>query len=400
MRLEKWALHVWRCFGCLICRDTISYERGVYKVCPVYDQMKFDHYCAGGRMKIAKALLEGSLKYSKGLVDNIYTCVGCGSCTEVCAVNPDNPGKGLDINLIIRAMREDIVNAGLGPPEPLKKRDLRVQKEGNPFGKPAHERSTWAEDLKLSEKGEFLYFPGCYASFENPVMARATTKILKAAGLDIAYLGAKERCCGHILFEDGQRFLAEEHVYHNAGAFTDANVTKAIFSCAGCYDTFKNHYPSVVGKLPFETFHSTQILAELVDVEKIKFHKNVEAKVTYHDPCHLGRHNAVYEEPRKVLQNIPGLKLIEMKRDDLPSNRSKAWCCGGGGGVVPVAFPNLSLKIALTRLDDAIATGADTLITTCPMCLTNLSIAAKVRGVNMKFCDLNVFVAKAMGITI
>ena len=375
----------------------MDYDPGFYKLCPSYEVYRWDQYSAPGRNKIGRGIVYGYLKYSKEFIEPIYTCLACKSCTEYCPCYPNTPYKGIETAYIVRAMREDMVNLGLLP-EPLKLRDANIERESNPFGRPREERASWAEEFNLPKTGNVAYFAGCYASYEEPAYAQAVAKIAKGCGVKLAYLGENEKCCGHVLFWDGQKKMAEEYAKHNIKMLADTGASTVIFSCAGCYDTFKNDYPEVVGKLPFDILHTSQWLANLIDAGKIKFKKEINMKVTYHDPCHLGRFSGVYEEPRKVIESIPGIKLVEMMYDSIPRNRNKSWCCGGGGGCTITAYPDLTAKVAATRIEDVMRTNAEALITTCPMCLEILKSAGEAKNVNMRFYDLNTLVVEAMGL--
>jgi heterodisulfide reductase subunit D len=254
-------------------------------------------------------------------------------------------------------------------------------------------RASWAKGLNLPQEGENLFFVGCVASLESPKSAVATVKILQSAGMDIAYLGKKEMCCGQPLIWNGERKKSEEYVDKLMKRIEASGAKNIIFNCPGCYSTFKNDYPQLGLNVEYKISHISQVLSKLIDEKKIEFKEGPNKKVTYHDPCHLGRHSGEYEAPRKVIKAIPGVELVEMYR-----HKQTAWCCGSGsGGVMITNYAKMAQEIASIRIEEAKQT-ADTLVTSCPSCLRNLSLAAKRDKAKMEFYDLPVLVAESMGI--
>ncbi|TZE82521.1 (Fe-S)-binding protein [Calorimonas adulescens] len=387
--LEKYRVAVESCGRCGKC---IVGEAGY--ICPVQQHTGgFDHYVARGRNQIARAILDGKLEYTPELIDVVYTCLGCKSCYEQCGLLDHHTGQpAIDETKITRAMRVDIVREGKGPLPALKAVDSNVQKSHNPFGEPVEKRSAWAAGLDLPKTGDTVYFAGCYASYRNPKIAKATVAILKKGGIDVAYLGEDEWCCGVPELWDGNASLAEELIQHNVNALKVAGVKRVITSCAGCFHSLKTDYPEIIGKLPFEVVHSSEVIADLIENGKINLDTEIVKTLTYHDPCHLGRHENIYEPPRNALKAIKGAKFVEM-----PRNRGNAWCCGGGA-VVAVAFPDLSKDIAYDRIQEAKGTAAEALVSACPLCENSLTQAA--RKDKMEVYDLSVIVAEAMGIQI
>jgi heterodisulfide reductase subunit D len=167
----------------------------------------------------------------------------------------------------------------------------------------------------------------------------------------------------------------------NIERFERASPSVIVTSCAGCYKTIRQDYPKV-GKVTSRVVHVTQFVNELIDSGELKLEKRVDGVVTFHDPCHLGRHNLLYDEPRKILEAIPGLKIVEMER-----NRAEARCCGAGGGV-KTAFPDLAQKISFLRVEDAEKTGADILATSCPFCYQSLKASIEAKGSKLRMMDL------------
>ena len=257
--------------------------------------------------------------------------------------------------------------AGFGPPEPIRKIDTRVQERHNTFGARA-KRSEWAEGLGLPAKGELLYFAGCYASYPQTEIARATVAILRKAGLNPAYLAEGEWCCGVTQFHDGSAALAVDMARHNIEMIKSSGARSVVTGCAECYKSLKLEYPAVLGDLPFEVLHISELLAGLLGEGRISLEKELpEKKITYHDPCHLGRYCHVFEPPRSMIRAMPGVELMEMKR-----HHDYAWCCGHGADMVNSVQPGLASDIAQDRMAEAKESGAKAVITACPRCVQGL----------------------------
>lgn len=219
------------------------------------------------------------------------------------------------------------------------------------------------------------------ATYRANQIAEATIELLRRADVDFQLLGKDEWCCGSVLLRTGHQKTAKEVAEHNIEAFKKSGTTQVLTSCSGCFRTLKKDYEDMFGKQDFEIIHIVDFLQKLIDEGKLKFPK-VNMKVTYHDPCHLGRHSEIYEPPRKILNSIPGLELVEMAR-----NRKNARCCGAGGGV-RAAFAELSDKMADERLMEAEETDAEILTSACPFCTFALRDAAKRNNSKMRVLDL------------
>ncbi|MCP4625367.1 MAG: hypothetical protein GY850_17875, partial [bacterium] len=202
--------------------------------------------------------------------------------------------------------------------------------------------------------------------------------------IDVGVFGEKEICCGSPAIRIGDRQTFFDLVKRNIELFTASGVKKIITHCAGCHHVLKYDFPEVPGMPPieFEVVHVTQLLAQLIEEGKIKFTKEVPMTVTWHDPCHIGRHGGIYEEPRNILKAIPGLKVVEMERI-----KDQGWCCGAGAGV-RLAYPEHAFEIASERIEEAKATGAQAIATCCPYCEQNLAEPLKRNNEKMKMYDL------------
>jgi len=341
---------------------------------------------------MALEILEGNFTLSDlaGIpVEHIYECLLCANCREKCgAIDLQTFSPKINTPAIVKALRADIFAAGIKVPEAVIKYGEAIEKTNNIFGAPPEERADWLPtDIKITKEATTVYFPGCLAAYRAPEIAQATAKILNNLGITFSIMGEEEHCCGDPLIMVGQLFLARELANYNWEHLKDKMV---ITSCAGCYRTFNDEYPRLLGKeYKINAIHIVELLADLIDEGKIKFTEKINEKVTYHDPCELGREMKVYDQPRKILQNVPGVELVELER-----NRENSWCCGGGGGVKGVNF-DLSVEIGKDKIEEALATGAKTIVSACPSCKINISDAIKATGADLKAIDITELIAQA-----
>jgi Fe-S oxidoreductase len=400
------------CGQCRFIQGPKSKGREFVEVCPIYSRYLYESYSGQGLINIAQELLEGTLKYEDGLIEHIYSCTTCGACDVNCKSVRD-----MEVLDTILALRARCVEDGHGPmPEQRKYAEL-VEKHHNIYGEDHNQRFNWLpQNTKLSEGADIVYFVGCSSAYLYPDIARNTLKILHAGGIDFKVMNAEEYCCGAPLWRTGQMAEARKLVEHNLEVLKKQRIKTLIVSCAECYGTFKGLYPRIT-ELDFEVLHITEVIRRLLKEGKIKLNKKQDMKVTYHDPCLLGRlselyvpwkgeikafgyhqppkkfrrgSNGVYEAPREILKAIPGLELVEMIR-----NAENSFCCGGGGGV-PAAFPDFSLWTASERLKEAVATGAEAIISCCPFCESSFKNAIAKAENKMHYHDLTELVAKAI----
>jgi heterodisulfide reductase subunit D len=349
--------------------------------CPSFEYFKFRAYTAVGRGNLAAIVFDDDqFPLTDDLIKIVYTCTSCGMCSEVCPV--------FQPLTAIWALREELVQRGAQLPEPLDKIHANIEKYNNIFGARRLPKTRGV----IPTNGENIYFAGCDVRFSQPKVIEAIAEISKTAGMDIAYLGNEERCCGFVAGHDGNTWLLEQQAAQNVEALKKAGAKRVIVSCADCYKTLKIDYPLIVGELPFEVIHVTELLAKLIDEKKIRFAREIRKEVTYHDPCFLGRHCKVYDEPRKVLESIPGIKLIEMER-----NRRWSYCCGSGAKITSSCYPEFSAAITKERLLEGKQV-ADTIVTACTTCFSIMNKAVKKQGMELEVCDLSILVAEAMGI--
>jgi Fe-S oxidoreductase len=238
---------------------------------------------------------------------------------------------------------------------------------GNPWGQDPADRANWAQELGVKafdEETEILYFPCCYPSYDPRLkkVAQATATLLKKAGVDFGILGPKELCCGESVRKAGNETLFKRLARENIKTFVENGVKKILLSSPHCYHTFKHEYPEFM--VNFEVVHVSQYLFQLIHEERLEPIGAYPKRVTYHDPCYLGRHNGIYDEPRSVLRKVPGLELIEMTEA-----REDSLCCGMGGGRVWMETAK-GERFSDLRLEQAIKAGAEVLATACPYCIT------------------------------
>ena len=318
------------------------------------------------------------------LARRAYECTICGQCRTVCPAH-------LDTIDMWENMREFLVANGLGPMPEHEQIIKSIENYDNPWMQPRTQRSRWARKLDkdvvvkdaLKDECEVLYFVGCTAAYDPNIrnMALDTARVLSEARLDFGTLGNEEGCCGSTLLRTGLTEEARKMAEGNIARFEEASPSMIVTACAGCYKTIRQDYPKL-GKVPAKVVHITQLVDGLIRDGKLAPRKVVEGTVAFHDPCHLGRHNELYEEPRRILESIPGLKVVEMDR-----NRAEARCCGAGGGV-KTAFPDLASKISAIRVEDAERAGADILTTSCPFCYQSLKAAIEAKGSRLRMMDL------------
>jgi len=329
-------------------------------------------------------------RMTSDLAKSIYECSICGMCGEACPLS-------LRTIEMWESLREAMVENGLGPMEPHLSLIKSIENYDNPWMQPRTQRARWAKRYAniidaTKEQVDLLYYVGCTASYdpEINVVANNLAKIFEAAGLKMGILGKDEKCCGSTLLRLGEKEKAKALALENVNLFKKTGAKKIVTACAGCYKMLFQDYPKLTGeKLP--VVHVTQLLAEMIEKGLIPLKKDAEAlTVTYHDPCHLGRHTEMYDWPRKILANLPGIKLIEMER-----TREKSRCCGAGGGLKTLDR-DLVGKIAGQRIDDAIAAGASMIITSCPFCEQTLSDAARAKGDKVKVLDITDLIVRSM----
>ena len=322
--------------------------------------------------------------------DVIWSCTNCLACAMVCPVFIPCVDKFLEMRRYLVLMESRF------PPE-VQLVFRNMENNSNPWGVGLGLRADWAKGLDVKTMAEesdidFLFWVGCAGSFDdrNKKVATSLGKILKSAGVKFSILGTEEGCCGDSARRIGNEYLYQTLVQANIEVLKNYGVKKIVTICPHCFNTLKNEYPQFGGK--YEVFHYTQFLADLLGSGKLKLKKPLEKVITYHDSCYLGRANEVYEEPRRVLRAIPGLKLVEMER-----NHTRSFCCGAGGGRMWME-EKLGTRINQLRTDQAVQTKASLVGTACPYCLTMIGDGIKEKGLeeSMTALDLSELVVQAM----
>lgn len=318
---------------------------------------------------------------------DVFRCVGCNSCRYECP-------RGVNLSDVLRAVRRILVDFGSYPSE-LKSVVSRLYNSGNPLGEPAEKRADWAAGLdvpQFNESHEYLYFSCCVPAYDARAkkVAQATAKILKKAGVSFGIIGKEEYCCGEAVRRIGAEKVFQTAVKNNTEVFKKAGVKKVITTSPHCYLTFKQEYPEYYDK--FDAIHVTQLFAQLIKEKKVVPGKKFNKTVVYHDPCTLGRQMDVYEEPREVLQSIPGLKLVE-----IPTfNREFSICCGAGAMGLWRDWPQ-GERLAEFRIKQAVNTGAEVLCVACPYCLQMFEENIKSMGIDIQVVDIAEILYESLG---
>jgi len=326
-------------------------------VCPSFKSIGWDSALSRGRIILTYGLLVGDLEADESVVENMYTCTTCADCVRRCPSN-------VDIVEVIEMCRSDLVKNGHILPKHKAVVDSLL-KHNNPYSEQVPVVKTLGMEPRKAKIG---YYAGCTATYREKKISESTISILKKLGADFTIVD--EVCCGSVLQRIGADEQVPDLVKKNVEAIKSLGIETLIISCAGCYRMFKHEYPKFM-ELPFEVLHIAEYLAK----QDLKLKPLGNVKVTYHDPCHLGRHCKVYEPPREVLKKFPGIEFKEMK-----FNKSASHCCGGGGGV-RAAYPAEAKDIAGTRIEEA--EFADIVVTTCPFCVSNLSSGAGDRKIKV-----------------
>lgn len=352
---------------CVKCRFCITQ-------CPVYEVS--DGWVTQGGSGITQSLYYGIKlgRIDKDLRDILMRCTTCRSCEIIC----DRLMAGVKLVDAIKMGRRLLLEEQVPPIREQQKALENLQIVGNPYGMQPSKRTAWAEGLDVKKAGDssgsdVLYYVGCTASYDDRVkaVARSIAKILQEARVDFAIL-EEEKSSGDQALTMGEYGLFELLAEENLGKIQKLGFKTVITTSPHDFNCYLKEYPEGMRKMEIQ--HYTQFLSGLIEQGKIKFKDTINKKVAYHDPCYLGKHNGIYEEPRKILKSIPGVELVEMQR-----NRENSLCCGGGGGRMWADFLE-EPRLAEIRILEAIDAGAELLATACPFCLINFEDA--IKGLN------------------
>jgi heterodisulfide reductase subunit D len=353
---------------------------------------------AEGRINVIWAIAEGRYKPDEAAARLFYECNLCGACTVNCSME----SEGFDPMKLLEDFRVALVDAGIGPLPEHKPLLDSIKNYDNPWVQPRSRKEAWfkgIDDVRKArdlEKFEVLFYPGCTYALDPKLQDTLKTmvKLLIAGKSDFAVLGKDEVTCGSTPKRIGVQAMFEDLASRNIKAFNELAAKKGVKTivtpCAGCYSTFKEYYPDV-DELKSRVLHITEYIAELLEQGKLKPEKSIKAKVTYHDPCHLGRIGEVFDAPRKILTSIPGIELVEMGRI-----REHSFCCGSGGGV-KTGLPDFALETGEKRVTEAEETGAGILASACPFCEQHLADALESKNSKLKLKDVLELLAESVG---
>lgn len=352
--------------------------------CPLYE-VSGSWMSPINKVQSAYYLYKYDLKPDNDFLNVLYYCSTCANCEALCK----RVSAGVRVVELVEAVRAYLVNAGVGPLIEQRIWGNNIIEEHNPYMEKHANRTDWLPSkikIKLPKKAEYCYFVGCTSSYRQKNIARATVEILMKAGLDFTIL-EDEWCCGSPLLRTGQWDHFKEIAHHNVEVINRTGADKVITSCAGCFRVWKIDCATTYNNLididiDFKTIHTTELLEELIEKGELNFASKYSRRVTYHDPCHLGRHAGVYKAPRKVMEAIPGLELVEM-----PRIKEEARCCGSGGGFKS-GFRKAALEVAWSRVQEAIETGAEVLSSSCPFCWRGFYDAIKAHKAKIKLLDV------------
>ncbi len=407
-----------RCARCSLCKWPPLAQIKSWRFsnnCPSIARYNFHSYSGGGRMALGLALAEGKLdEVTDELLNIVYRCTACGACDSSCKYNSE-----LEVLWSIYSTRAHLVGMGYFLPEHSMIIES-LRNEDNAMMQPKAERGKWAEgldvkDLSKGEQAEVVYHAGCLYCYDPELspIARDAVTLLKGAGVDLGIMGSQESCCGSIAFQLGFQGEFIKFAESNIDDWNAANVKKVVTSCACGFGIMKAVYPLLGKEMKFEVLHITQYLDQLLKEGKLKLSGSFPARVTYHDPCNLGRKaeayvpwkgeekkvlgqfilrepekiihrgwNGIYEPPRDIIRSVPGVELVEMERI-----REYSWCCGAGSGVKQ-CMNDFALWVASERIEEAKSVGAEAMVTACPWCERNFKDAIAESGGDLMVYDI------------
>jgi Fe-S oxidoreductase len=422
MALEDYRTDMEMCCRCSICKfvplEKLTEMRHSY-TCPSVARYNFHTYSGGGRMGLGLSMLDGELEYDETLLDVIYNCQMCGACDISCKYAMD-----MEVLEPINEIRIKSVEAGHTRPA-LDGVIKSLRKQGTMVPGAKAGRGQWAAGLDVKdavkEGAKVIYHAGCRVCYDKGLWqtARAAISLLQKAGIDVGVAGASESCCGGRAYQTGYKEDFLNQAEKNMAMIKKSGAATLVTGCADCYYAFKVLYDKFGLKGDLEVLHTAEYLARLINEGRLKPTRKIANKVTYHDPCHLGRLGepyihwegkpvpghirlfdppkefrrgtyGVYEPPRDVLRSIPGLTLVEMDRI-----KEYAWCCGAGGGVRETN-PDFAGWTAVERIAEAEATGAEAIVTACPGCEQSFRDTIKEKGSTLKIYDIVELLEKAV----
>ena len=354
------------------------------RVCPAYSQTPWESDTPRGKIFYLNQLANRSpvdrllgrrVEVDDEFVDAIFQCTGCARCQTVCQA-------GIEFAEFWEKVRRWIVDQGPGAKPVHKKIDERIAKYKNPYGEPTEKRDAWwPSDVPRAEDPEVIFYAGCTESYREQKIAQASVRVIHRAGVKINVLGEAEYCCTSPALRTGQTGNTFECAESIITTTEKMGAKIMVTACAGCYKTISYDLERYYGRPTFEVLHFVEFLLKLLKEKKIKFNRKLDSRVTYHDPCHLGRHGGVFEPPREILKRM-GVDLVEM-----PHSRMDARCCGAGGGYKS-QYNAFAVNIAADRVEEALSVGAEILANACPFCVHNLKQGAEQIGSDIEIPDI------------
>jgi heterodisulfide reductase subunit D len=338
----------WDIYSCANC--------GYCSACPIFKQFFLEEMLPRGKSFYFKRYFEGESQLNEKISGWIFLCTTCGRCEQVCQTE-------IPWVKLCEKIRASLQNFILPAHERIGKFSEEFH---NPYGEKEH-------GFAKRKGGKIAYFAGCTSLYRMKNLAENSARILDSLGLAWITLGEDEWCCGSPLLRTGQMALAEKLILHNIESLNRLGAKKLITQCAGCYMTISTSWQEIAKKngvrMGFRPMHLSVFLTR--EIENVEF-SSIQKKITYHDPCHLGRRCKIYDEPRKILESIPGIKLVEME-----AARENSECCGAGGGVRS-AFPDVADLLAKKRVEQGMKTGAESIVSSCPFCELSFRLVSKV----------------------
>jgi Fe-S oxidoreductase len=367
-----------KCYQCGMCMA----------VCPWYqvEGVDFPVYRIPLSVRLGVMIASEDAEEIEREVAEVYRCVGCEACLYRCP-------HGIDLPKVIRSIRRILVEYDSYPSD-IKDSVSRIQSFGNPFGEPREKRSRFTRqmDVPVFEPSmEYLLFRCCVTAYD-PVGNRTAEGLFRAlqrAEISIGVLGDEESCCCESVRRAGAEDLFQKLAKENIAAFQSVGACKILTTSSHCYTTFVRDYAELDGD--FECLHYTQLLAQLIEDERLTPRKALSKKVVYHDPCTLGRQNRIYEEPRDILRSISELELVEIPY----FNRENSLCCGGGSGGVWVERPK-GERISDVRVRQAVDSGAEIMAVACPYCYQMFEDSVRTMGVDLEIKDVAELLADSL----
>jgi len=369
------------CLQCGYCID----------VCEAHEQAPWESVTPRGKIYYlrqltgagqADKLLGREVSLSPYFVDAMYKCTGCGNCEVVCHAN-------IPLVEFWEVVRKWMVDEGAGPMPAHKGMAKKVGEVHNPYGEPPSKRDDWwPKEIKKAEVPDVVFFAGCTGAYRQQNLPQTGVRVLARANIKISSLGLDEWCCSSPLLRTGTHKHSLNCVQTVVEKADGIGAKDMVMTCSGCYKTVSSDFGKFYAKTGQNVYHFSQYVEMLINQRKLPLNNEFKAKVTYHDPCHMGRHMGVFDPPRNVLKKIKGIELVEMDK-----TRERSRCCGAGGGYKS-QYNDMAVNIAAERVKDAEETGAEILVTCCPFCVVNLTQGANQIKSKIKIMDLSEILLK------